>query len=215
MTYPVPTPIYRIIHIGNLPILLRRRAIHAPNSTPQDGLVYRTIHNAAVQANRRAAIVACGSGGTVHDYLPFYFGPLSVMLLNLKTGRVPGYNEGQEPLIYLKSTVQAAVQANCEFVFTDGHGLASFTMWYDDLSQLSEVDWPLVNARYWSDRPEDNDRQRRKQAEFLIHGHCSWSIIEEIGVLNPDVKKRVEETLAEFPGCHKPNVTVRRDWYYN
>lgn len=37
----------------------------------------------------------------MHDYVPFYFGPLSPMMLNLKTGRVAGYEEDQEPLIYL------------------------------------------------------------------------------------------------------------------
>ena len=30
----------------------------------------------------------------MHDYVPFYFGVLSPMLLQLKTGRVTGYNEG-------------------------------------------------------------------------------------------------------------------------
>jgi len=62
------------------------------------------------------------------------------MLLNLKSGRVAGYNEGQEPLVYLKTTVQAVASAGCRFVFTDGHGLAigrpfketSFGNWFRD-----------------------------------------------------------------------------------
>ena len=47
------------------------------------------------------------------------------MLLNLKTGRVEGYNEGQAPLIYLTTTVQRVQDAGCQFVFSDGHGLAT------------------------------------------------------------------------------------------
>jgi hypothetical protein len=31
MTVPEPTPIYRIIHLDNLPIYLRRSGMHAPN----------------------------------------------------------------------------------------------------------------------------------------------------------------------------------------
>ena len=34
-----------------------------------------------------------------------YFGYLAPMLLQLKTGRVAGYQEGQSPLLYLVSTV--------------------------------------------------------------------------------------------------------------
>jgi hypothetical protein len=30
--------------------------------------------------------------------------------------------------------------AGCRFVFSDGHGLASFTNWYEDLEQLDQVD---------------------------------------------------------------------------
>ena len=35
----------------------------------------------------------------MHDYVPFYFGQLSPMLLQLKTNRVAGYTEGQDPLM--------------------------------------------------------------------------------------------------------------------
>ena len=214
MTYPVPTPIYRLVHADNLDTLLSRNALHAPNFTPDDRRPYRTIHNADVQANRRVKQVTCGPCGSIHDYVPFYFGPLSVMLLNLKTGRVRGYNEGQEPLIYLKSTVQTVTNAGSRIVFTDGHGLANFTSWFDDLNDLSNVDWNLVAARYWADKPEDNDRQRRKQAEFLLWRECNWQLISEIGVLNAAAKARVEASLDRFPRCHRPPVNVRAGWYY-
>ena len=214
MTYPVPTPIYRLVHVDNLDTLLSRNALHAPNFTPEDGLPYRTIHNAAVQANRRIVQVNCGPCGLIHDYVPFYFGPLSVMLLNLKTGRVPGYDEGQEPLMYLKSTVQTVTNGGSRFVFTDGHGLAHFTNWFDDSNDLSNVDWNLVAARYWADKPEDNDRQRRKQAEFLLWQECSWQLISEIGVLNAGAEARVHAGLDKFPHCNRPQVNVQPGWYY-
>ena len=106
---PASAKIYRIVHKGCLRTLLTRGVLFAPNFTPNDGLPYRTIHNEGVQANRRLANVTCGPCGTIHDYVPFYFGPLSVMLLNLKTGRVPGYEEGQEPIVYLTTTVERVV----------------------------------------------------------------------------------------------------------
>ena len=93
--------IYRLIHVDNLRICLRRNGLHAPNYTPNDGLQYRTIHNVDIQKQRKVTTIPCGPCGNVHDYVPFYFGYLSPMLLQLKTGKVEGYNEGQEPLLYL------------------------------------------------------------------------------------------------------------------
>lgn len=213
---PVPNQItlYRLVHVDTLPTLLARGALHAPNCTPADGLAYRTIHSVSVQASRHNRPILCGPGGTCHDYVPFYFGPLSVMLLNLKTGRVEGYTEGQAPLVYLTTTIARVQAAGCGFVFSDGHGLATFTSWYDDLGQLDEVDWNLVGARYWADKPDDNDRQRRKQAEFLVWRSLDWSLIEGIGVLNVPVKVQVEALLDQYPDRLRPNVQTRQQWYY-
>ncbi|MGQ5524231.1 type II toxin-antitoxin system toxin DNA ADP-ribosyl transferase DarT [Chitinimonas sp. PSY-7] len=211
---PNPTGLYRLVHVDNLATLLTRGVLHAPHSTPNDGLTYRSIHNVSVQASRNVRPIPCGPGGTIHDYLPFYFGPLSVMLLNLKTGRVAGYTEGQEPLVYLLTTAQVVEQAGCRFVFSDGHGLAGFTHWYDDLAQLDQVDWNIVGERYWSDKPDDNDRQRRKQAEFLAWQSLDWSLIRGIVVLNAAMQQRVENILSQFPLRTRPQVAVKPGWYY-
>jgi hypothetical protein len=152
---PVPTRLFRLVHIDNLPTLMQRSRLHAPNFTPNDGLPYRTIHNSQVQASRQMKTLPCGPGGTIHDYVPFYFGPLSPMLLNLKSGRVEGYSEGQEPLIYLVTTVEDVLGSGARYVFSDGHGLATFTSWYDEVSRMEEIDWDLVGARYWGDQNYD------------------------------------------------------------
>ena len=215
MPIPYPTPIYRLLHVDNLHICLEHRGLHAPNFTPNDGLVYRTIHNVQVQQDRHVTTVPCGPCDTVHDYVPFYFGPLSPMMLNLKTGRVVGYNEGQEPLIYLVSTCQAVQDSGARFVFSDGHGLAFFTEWFDDLAKLDKVDWTLVHERYWRDTIRDGDRQRRKQAEFLVHQSCSWSLIGRVAVIDTTVKARVEAILASYPAELNRPVIVRPNWYYH
>lgn len=140
MSIPFPTPILRFIHKDNLHIYLRRGGIHAPNNLPNDGLEYKTIHDAEIQSKRSASPIPCGAQGCIHDYVSFYFGCLSPMMLKLKTGRVAGYNEGQEPLIYLVSTAQEIQKSGNPFVFSDGHGIARFTQWFDDLQNLDKVD---------------------------------------------------------------------------
>jgi hypothetical protein len=214
MPVPNPTPIYRFIHVDNLHICLRRGGLHAPKHTPNNGLTYKTIHNVSIQQDRRVAPIPCGPRCVVHDYVPFYFGYLSPMMLQLKTGRVQGYDEGQEPLIFLVSTAQAVASSGAGFVFSDGHGIAAFTSWYDDLTKLNQVDWDMVYQKYWADNLNDVDRQRRKQAEFLVHRFCDWSLIQEIGVLNGQLKLKVEGILSQSPAGLGRNVRVCRDWYY-
>lgn len=212
---PIPTPIFRLVHVANLRTLMQRRALHAPNHAPNDNLPYRAIHNVDIQNVRHIRVIPCGPGGTMHDYVPFYFGYLSPMLLQLKTGRVPGYNERQEPLIYLVSNAQAVASAGCRFVFSNGHGIAAYTDWFDDLGQLAEVDWDMVYQRYWKDEVGDMDRQRRKQAEFLVHQSCPWDLIKEIGVFNEAALARVQDIQNQFaPELRKP-VRVRPEWYYS
>ncbi|MBM4285654.1 MAG: DUF4433 domain-containing protein [Deltaproteobacteria bacterium] len=215
MPAPNPTPIYRFIHVDNLHICLRRGGLHAPNHTPDNGLVDKTIHNVDIQNRRRIYGIPCGPRGVIHDYISFYFGYLSPMMLQLKTGQVEGYDEGQEPLIYLVSTAQAVRNAGLGFVFSDGHGIAAFTDWFDDLANLDKVDWRMVYERYWADNPRtDMDRQRRKQAEFLIHRFCPWLLIQEIVVMNAVMRSRVHAIMAEFPAGLRRTIRIKRNWYY-
>jgi hypothetical protein len=211
---PNPTPILRFVHVENLATLIRRGGLHLPNTMPADGLPYRTIHDTSVQGARANVRIDCGPGGTIHDYVPFYFGYLSPMMLKLKTGKVAGYTEGQLPLIYLVTTAQAIAEAAIPFAFSNGHGLAAFTDWFDNLDRLDEVDWQMVNQRYWTDNVNDMDRQRKKQAEFLVHDVCPWPLILEIGVVNTAMKKHVEEILSQFPSREQQPVHVRSSWYY-
>jgi len=215
MPIPNPTLILRIIHKDNLHIYLRRGGIHAPNNWPSDGLTYKTIHNLQIQSQRGVTQIPCGSRGCIHDYVSFYFGYLSPMMLNLKTGRVAGYEEGQEPLIYLVSTAQKIQQSGIPIVFSDGHGnVVRLTQWFNDLQDLDKVDWDVVYRRYWKDDVNDMDRQRRKQAEFLVYRFCDWSLIKEIAVIDSEVKSDIENTMWQFPkACWRP-IQIRSDWYY-
>ncbi len=212
MPIPRPTSIYRLLHIDNLAVILDCGGMYAPNHPPEGASDYRSIHNVDIQKIRRQRPIACGPGGTVHDYVAFYFGPRSPMLLQLHTGRVEGYSEGQEPLIYAVSTIETVTQAGLGFVFSDGHGIAAFTQWFDDLNDLDKVDWDMAYADYWADTVDDMDRQRRKQAEFLVHRFCPWEVVHRIGVLNEAIKERVERILNR-KNISMP-VEVRRQWYY-
>lgn len=208
------TPIVRLMHIDNLEILLNREGLHAPNCTPNDGLPYHTIHNTEIQEKRSRLPIECGPKGNMHDYIAFYFGHRSPMLYQLHTGQVSGYTAGQECLIYLVSCAEDIAQGGLGFVFSDGHGIAKYTKWYDDLSCLGQLDWPVIQARVWKDTDEDNDRQRRKQAEFLVYHFCAWKMVNGVVVLNARIKEKVEGIFKNYPNHLYKWVKIKRDWYY-
>lgn len=214
MSVPTPTYIYRLIHLDNLSIYLARGGIHAPNFTPSDGLAYRTIHNINIQSQRQIKPVPCGPTGVIHDYVPFYFCNRSPMLYQLHRGGVQDYDQGQEPLIHLVSSAQAVLQSKIGFVFSDGHGIAYFTEWFCSLADLVKLDWEIINARYWTDTPEDMDRKRRKQAEFLAHRFLPWNLVLGIGVINDKVVNKVKAVFAQFPSEMRKKVKAIPGWYY-
>jgi hypothetical protein len=209
---PIPTPICHITHVSNLNLIINAGGLRAYSSLRRDGTQYSDIAYQNIQSRRATKLVPCGRGGTLHDYVPFYFAPRSPMLYTISRGNVPGCPDGQGPIVHLMSSVQNVQQAGLEFVFTDGHGIVDFTEYYDDVRHLERVDWPLMGARYWSDTNTDSDRCRRRQAEFLVHEFFPFGLVTEIGVMSRNVLANVEEALQ---GTHyKPELNVRRDWYY-
>lgn len=208
----MPTPIYHITHLSNLTSILAIAGLGSNSTMQQQGIGYINLANQNIQSRRAKVTVPCGAGGTLTDYVPFYFAPRSPMLYAIHQGNVPTYSEGQESLIYLVSTVEAVQQANLSFVFTDGHGIMALTQFFDDPADLNQVDWQVMALKYWFDTPEDNDRKRRRQAELLVHQFFPWQLITEIGVMHHSVKAEVEKCLQTT--THQPEVILRRNWYY-
>ncbi len=79
-------------------------------------------------------------------------------------------------MVYLQSTIEAVRNAGLGWVFTEGHADMQFTDFFDDLEELSKIDWNLMKAKYWNDTNDDPDRKRRRQADFwfMIFSLGSW-----------------------------------------
>ena len=209
---PRLTYAFRLVHRDALPTLLERGALHAPSSTPADGLPYPSIHDEDIRARRADLEVPCGPGGKIDDYVSFYFGWHSPMLLRLATGKVGGYRAGQDPLLYLVISVEDLRAARCRFVFTDGHSAARYTRFFDDPEHLAALDWETIRARFWADTAEDNDRERRKQAELLVHGTLPWSAVRGIATRTEEIAGRIRRQIREA-GFTTPVKLVPK-WYF-
>ncbi|WP_441001472.1 type II toxin-antitoxin system toxin DNA ADP-ribosyl transferase DarT [Fodinibius sp. SL11] len=209
----IPSPVYlfRIIHVDNLGFILDEQELRSPNHPNKDP-AYTGIGDTSLISKRGAKTIQKGPGGTFRDYVAFYFGPRSPMLYEIKNGYNNVTKRNQEDIIYLVTTVEEIEDNGCGYVFFDGHAYHSFSCCFEDLSNLDSVDWDIVYSKYWSDREDDLDRKRRKQAEFLVHESLSWDAVEGIIVYNDNAKQRVEQLLqARSITCA---IKIKRNYYY-
>ena len=167
---------------------------------------------ASIQTRRQRKLVTCEPGGVLHDYVPFYFGYRSPMMFLISKGEVPNYKGAQDEMIYLVTSVQNVVGTEVSFVFTDGHPIKFPSKFYNSPEDLGQLDWNVIKGKWWNDTPQYPDRERRRQAEFLVYQHCPWNLINYIGVANGKRKSQVEDVLK--PATHTPMVLLRRHWYY-
>lgn len=206
-SYPIPTPIYHFTHIGNLSRLLSTGEILCKNEMTAQNANYTSSAFDSVQAHRKGFHVPVSMGGTIHDYVPFYFNSLSPMLYTINCGNVG--NVRMQDLVFFKSSAQIVEASGSDFAFTDGHGIMDLSDYYDDIADLEQVPWNAINARYWNDFP---DGRRLRQSEFLVYKRFNWNLVELIGVYNKTMKVSVENLLS---GLQLPLIVeVKRNWYF-
>jgi hypothetical protein len=202
-TQPAEIPVYHITSIGNLENIFTCGCIYSKNSLPTKTNPI-SIAESEIQDRRNNTHVPEKPGGVLNDYVPFYFGARSPMLLKRKSV--------QENIVYLVSSFQTIVSNQLPYVFTDGHGIMAFTSFYNTPADLTSLDWNTIHAKFWPNTNDDPDRKRRKQAEFLVYQSFPVRLIERIGVYNQSKQLEVQNILNRMNS--KMIVQVQTAWYY-
>ncbi|SCC38260.1 protein of unknown function [Chitinophaga costaii] len=148
--------------------------------------------------------------GTLGEYVPFYFGHLSPMLLKIKNGTQGITQRSQRDIVYVICKVESIVQLCENWCFTDGHAKNAITEFYNNLSDLDKIDWDIVFEKYWGNKDDDFDRMRRKQAEFLIKNHVLVGCIDAVATINESSKAVIEGIMLKLrltiPVMVNPNL---------
>jgi hypothetical protein len=135
------------------------------------------------------------------------------MLYAINRGNVATFSGQTRDVVYLVSSVEKVVQSELVFAFTDGNAaMQGLTRFFKDLSDLQQVDWPLMQAKYRQNTPDDHDRMRRRQAEFLVRDQLPWQVLIGIAVYAEDIQDRVLALLDPLP--QRQPVRVRPNWYF-
>ncbi len=160
--------IFRIVHLDNLAWILDN-GLHAQSGAIFDPN-YRNIGNPDLIDKRSRRVVPVPPGGTLSDYVPFYFIPFSIMMFNIKTGygvkKVPN-----DEILILVSSLHRIAEKGIRFVFTNQHAYPPMAEYFTDLTMLDRVDWPILQSRDFKHDPDDPGKKERYQAEALIWKH--------------------------------------------
>jgi len=193
--------------------IINMGGLFSDNANQQQKSVPRIIGYPHVKQRRSIRLVPLSPGGSLGDYVPFYFGPRSPMLYTINQGNVEDYQEGQSEIVHLVSDIGIIKAKQLAFLFTDRHAELSHAIYSCDLEQMDQiVDFTIMSDRYWNNTIDYPDRKERRQAEFLIHRFCPWDCFFEIGVYNDGIKNKVEAILSG--ATHKPLVSIQKSWYY-
>jgi hypothetical protein len=84
---------------------------------------------------------------------------------------------------------------------------------FADTDRLDKVDWEIMKATYRADTVEDNERSRRRLAEFLVHAFLPWKLVSGIGVINSAIADEVREAIARNMFGQRGSGSERRVGY--
>lgn len=205
------TAAYHITHVENLASIVACGQIECDNACAHASRNPIGIAHTNLKEQRARTEVTVAAGGTLADYVPFYYAPRSPMLSAIAYRNVAGYTGSQDEIVHLLCSVQELADPG-RFAVINRHPITALAEQFEDLTALDGLDWAIMRAKYWRDTDEDGDRKFRRQAEFLVHQSVPIEAIRLVGAGTAAVAQRAARFLAEMPD--PPPVIVRSDWYY-
>lgn len=207
---PEKARLFRIVHVDNVPWILDHGLL-CRNSPEQDP-DYVNIGNESLISRRSQHPVPVPPGGTLSDYVPFYFTPWSIMMFNIHTGWAGIRRRMNKDIVIFVSSLRRVAELGLDFVFTNQHAYAADTEFFRDLADLTQIDWPLLNSQNFKTDDTDPGKQVRYQAEALVHQQVPLEALLGIGCHNDVVKERLESLIAEKG--HRITVKAIPVWYF-
>ena len=200
--------IFRITHRDNVPWILDN-GMYARNGKFDPN--YRNIGNVELIDKRSRRVVGVPPGGTLSDYVPFYFTPYSIMMYNIKTGYNVKQVPNEEIVIFVSSLPRVAAQG-IPFVFTNQHAYPPMADYFTDLARLDQIDWPLLQGRNFKHDPDDPAKKERYQAEALIWQHVPLEALRGVYCYTTVVEEQLRAEIQQR-GLQL-TVGVQQGWYF-
>ena len=183
MTIPSTIYLYRIIHVDNLPFIVRRDEITCPSHSGANP-DYIGIGDNSLIEHRRTMPIPLDPQGTLNDYVSFYFTKRSPMLYNIKNGFQNVTKRTQDEIIYLVTSYEKIAESGKPYIIYDGHAYHRMSRPFNTYEGLSYIDWRVIASNSWFDTEADPDRKRRKQAELLVYKSLPFNMVPGIATFS-------------------------------
>lgn len=207
---PEKALIFRITHRDNVPWIIAN-GLHAKNGALSDPN-FRPIGNRDLIAKRTDHPIAGGRRGSLSDYIPFYFTPFSMMMLNIHTGYNGVPKVSNEELVIIVSSLRKVAEMSIDFLFTDQHAYLGMAEHYNQLDHLDRIDWAILQNRDFKRDNDDLGKTDRYQAEALVWKHLPIEGMLGVCCYTEGVRGAIK---AEAEGL---GVTVsifkKSEWYF-
>ena len=197
---------HRLTHIDNIPDILNVGFVHPSSNKANPN--YVSIGDTSIIKVRDEDL---HQGHQLSEYIPFYFGPHTPMLLVIQSGWNGVRKRNPEEIVHCVVRIDTIIEQGWDCIFTDGHAVAGITEFYTktDLTRLDElVKVEDVYARYWKDEL-DVDLGRRKQAEILLKNEIPAQYIAGFFVYNEEAKQKIEAM-----GIDSCRICVAPEYYF-
>lgn len=212
---PSNPKIYHIVHKDRLPSILQDGYLFGDKIIRQRDNDLPMIGLQNIKNRRLSNILNSYPNLTVGQCVPFYFCPRSIMLYMISQQNPElYYQNGQDEIIHLQADFHQVINwANTQnpevrWAFTTSNAGSNYFEDYNQLSELTKINWSAVNEKYWS----DPHIKEGKQAEFLIEQKFPIHLIEKIGVHNQSVYDEVENIISN--SNHQVQTHICPNWYY-
>lgn len=202
--------VFRITHIDNLACILRdglccrSSGYFDPN--------YRNIGNPDLINRRASRSVPIPPGGTLDDYVPFYFTSRSPMLLNIKTGKGVA-PVAMRDIVIMIASLRALAGNGVQFVYTDRHAYLAKAHFSSDVTELAtRIDWRILQESDFKYDSQDLGKMERYQAEALIYKRLPFDEIAGI-LAYDDAQMRQIKSSIEAAGYSTPVMVDPRFFF--
>lgn len=201
--------IFRLTHRNNVPFILRH-GLHCRRSEVLDP-DFVAIGLPDLIARRANHAVPVEPGGTLADYVPFYFTPCSPMMLKITTGHDGIVRRDRSELVVWVSSVHALTERGVRYLISDRHAVLRTAQFSDGATALEGLDWERLRARDFRRDPADPGRFERYEAECLVHRHVPVEALLGLACSGATEQNSLQQAVAAC-GLELP-VAVRNHWF--